>query len=232
MKRHGLAVLAAGAALLAPAGAFASVESFTYTITNVTTTNGTSSEDFTLPAFDPTLGTLESVKLTLTVGTTSTVAFGTYYDNLYQGTYPNAAVGVEPDPYVYGPGAVVYVLLSKFFGTSLTFNSGLAVVNGLSIDASTNSAYVNSSHLGEYTGSSPVDFAFNLGANYKDYTGDFNIFLLTDIGGAPTTTANGSFTVSYTYSSVPEPSTWAMMLTGFGLVAGAAFARRRAASAA
>ena len=68
MKHHGLAVLAAGAALLAPAGAFASVESFTHTITNVTDT-----DLFALPAFDLALGTLESVNLTLTVGSTSTV---------------------------------------------------------------------------------------------------------------------------------------------------------------
>jgi len=231
VKHLGLAVLAAGAALLAPTGAFASVESFTHTITNVT-----SEEDFALPeyfslrAFDLALGTLQSVKLTLTVGTISTVVFFT--ENPGSGyTYPDAAVGVGLDPTVYGPGALVSVSLEKLFVTPVTFSdAGDGPVSGLSIDASTNSAYAYSSHFGEYTGSAPVDFEFVLGAvNYIDYTGDSNIFV-----GAPdsSTTANGSFTVSYIYASVPEPSTWAMMLTGFGLVAGAAFARRRAARAA
>ena len=116
MKRHGLAVLAAGAALLAPTGAFASVESFTHTITNVTDT-----DLFSLPAFDLALGTLESVNLTLTVGSTSTVSFAYVHDG-FNGIYPNAVFIVSLDPSVAAPGGGVSLYLTKLFMTPVTFD--------------------------------------------------------------------------------------------------------------
>ena len=61
-------------------------------------------------------------------------------------------------------------------------------------------------------------------------------YSLTAPGYAPTA-SGGSFSnvsVTYTYlagvGAVPEPATWAMMLTGFGMVAGATRYRRRKAT--
>ena len=189
MKHHGLAVLAAGAALLAPTGgAFAAVESFTHTITNVTDT-----DLFTLPAFDLALGTLESVNLTLTVGSTSTVSFANT-DEGFDGIYPNAVFSVALYPSVAAPGGGVSLYLSKLFMTPVTFQDGTGQVS-VSIDASTNSAYANSSQLGEYTGSSPVFFEFDVGP--VDYLSDSDPNSILLSAGHSTTVANGSFTVSY-----------------------------------
>ena len=131
-------------------------------------------------------------------------------------------------PFVAAPGGLPSLYLRKEFMTPVTFFDGGGDVS-VSIDASTNSAYANR-FLDQYTTPFPVDFEFHVGpVDYVNGSDPNNIYLAARYS---TTVANGSFTVSYTYSSVPEPSTWAMMLTGFGLVAGAAFARRRAASAA
>ncbi len=75
----------------------------------------------------------------------------------------------------------------------------------------------------------------SFGAGYGGPSGDFNIFAAT--GGAPTgtfyfqLTASGGDSlgvVSIAPSGVPEPTSWALMIAGFGLM-GVSMRRRRAA---
>jgi hypothetical protein len=77
----------------------------------------------------------------------------------------------------------------------------------------------------------------SFGACYGGPSGDFNIFAATS--GAPTGTfffelkTNGgtgdSLGVTSISAAVPEPASWALMITGFGLVGGALRSRRKVA---
>ena len=79
---------------------------------------------------------------------------------------------------------------------------------------------------GEDSVSPSYDDAFT--ANQPLYTGGLTLNItasdLATAGGYVVPTANGA---TVTISAVPEPATWALMLLGFGMVAGAARYRRR-----
>lgn len=78
------------------------------------------------------------------------------------------------------------------------------------------------SGFGAFTGG-PVSFAF-IGNNIQNLSGTPNLGLTAAAISNPlAATTAGSFTLTYT--SVPEPSSWMMMIIGFGLVGAAA--RRR-----
>ena len=60
----------------------------------------------------------------------------------------------------------------------------------------------------------------------------YEAFTFQTVGGSYFTTSvtGGPAAVSFSAAAVPEPATWAMMLVGFALVAGASRYRRRATS--
>jgi len=65
----------------------------------------------------------------------------------------------------------------------------------------------------------------NTGLTFDKFTNDFTI----DVLDTPATLDGGSLQYSLVSSAVPEPASWALMITGFGLVGGAM--RRRPALA-
>lgn len=82
---------------------------------------------------------------------------------------------------------------------------------GFRVDALNNSVLIDAFGPQLFSSSSN-NLVFNLGN-----------FSLTNAGA-------GSLRLSITAAAVPEPATWAMMLLGFGMVAGAARYRRRSAN--
>lgn len=155
--------------------------------------------------------------ITGTTGSATTSAEQTYITQLLTGSPTNASPSYSP-PYSVDTGTVLGAVTGLNGGTTLDFGSlmlsGFTVLGG---------------HFGQNTAAD--------GTMYNSVTA----FWLLDLGSTPTSTltltsgtvASSNVQVFGTggqipsQSSVPEPSTWVLMLTGFGL-AGMALRRRPA----
>lgn len=154
--------------------------------------------------------------ITGTTGSATTSAEQTYISQLLSGSATNSGPGYTP-PYTLDTSTVLGAIPD--LGGSTTLDFGSLMLSGIT---------VLGAHFGQNTSG---------GVKYNSVTA----FWLLNLGSTPTSTLtlqSGTIASSNaqifgtggnvpSQSSVPEPSTWALMLTGFGL-AGAALRRRPA----
>jgi hypothetical protein len=179
-----------------------------------------------LPGFDANLGTLTGVKFTFT-GYASQTARGERYEN---------APAIDPDNYSYQ--VVSQLSLGRTGGPNL-FSFAPVMISGSGVlgdfDGATDFIGVSAFDSGEVVTSLNGVFQVS-NAQLDSYISaselDFNV-LLTGVApmlipglafGESTNMAGGTLLVEYSYSLIPEPTTYALTV---GLVVLAVVARRR-----
>jgi len=211
-------LLAAFAALILTKGVLpADTESFLYILPSTSTGTTTA---FTLPGFNPSLGTLTGVTLTLDLSTIS--APFVYNPDGSSASFTNASVSFTTT--VNAPDGADISILSQSNNYSGTAIPGGNLLSPATTKILSGTDDVSPSNFSLYTSSSPLDFT--VGALTQTSAGtSSDVHLL--FGGS--SSLSGDFTVEYDYTpsteAVPEPSTYALLLAGMtGLVF---FARRR-----
>lgn len=124
-------------------------------------------------------------------------------------------------------GSTVTPISTLASGSRQVSTNGLEFIDfttGVNLTANT-LYYLNFS----FTGNSNQNFFYNEGGYDSYSTGGFNNVNST-YGLDTTNTVIPRIRLTTAVAAVPEPATWAMMLLGFGMVAGAARYRRRSAS--
>jgi hypothetical protein len=235
---RGFAVAGAALSVLAFAVA-ANAQTFTngpLTITPIPSTSTDFTQTFSVPQFDPSLGFLQSAVISFTSGISSNITVtnnAASASNGHVSTHVTVGLtdpgGVLPDPAFNGSGNVnaggfAVVVASANFNYALAAGgtAGPATRTGTNTTQMTFSSSSNPGVLAELTGTGNTDFTA------KTYSQT----IVTNTGGnttaAQSTTANVSGTVTYTYTSAPEPGSLA--LAGIGLLGGIAGIRRRKAA--
>lgn len=180
--------------------------------------NLSSGGSFALQQFDASLGTLESVDVAINALARRNV--------------------VNPEP---GPGANLFSI--RGFATLSSADVGAPVLPSWEIITTDNQNKFNSPYeliaggptqttnfstgLASFTGSSMFNYVLTGGIDILDPTAPYGATLRNDARAAISVTYNFREAVA----AVPEPSTWAMMILGFGIV-GAAMRRRAGRGAA
>ncbi|MEN2786693.1 PEPxxWA-CTERM sorting domain-containing protein [Sphingomonas qilianensis] len=171
---------------------------------------------------DRALGTLRSGNLIPTIGAVFTNATGTTITDLLVGftgeQWRNGSASIDSLGFQY---SLTSTNIGDAIGSSawtsvlgLTFSApNNAAVSGL--DGNLNSTSLSSTLSGLSIGSG-ASFAFR--------------WIDADPSGADDGLAIDNFSVGSVVTAVPEPSTWAMMLVGFGAVGGAMRRRRSGAT--
>ncbi len=217
-----LRVLSLIATLALPIIANAEDESFTFNIPN-TTLSSVLNDSFNLSAFDPSLGTLTGVALTLNLAATASPTVLNFSGGAASFTvstvFPTTLTG--PD----GTSISATTASGSLSGAVNPVQFSLTTVSGLEVDQSV-SASAPAPHFASYEGTTPL--AFNLvapsGAGFSTSGVETSGTATLDFGGNGS--VGGSVSVDYTYTAaVPEPSSWALGLIAIG---GLFYLRRRA----
>jgi hypothetical protein len=200
---------------------FASADTITVPTVSVPIQDTDWSEVLSVPKFDPTLGILQKVSITLAGEVTGSAA----YENLDAETQDitlelSATLELQrPD----GTKLIDVVPLCNETETASAFDSILDyggtsgnTFAGLSGTASESGDFMSASDLLLFTGPGNIDLTFSAEASSMG-SGGGNLSLLFN------TDASGSFDVEYTYV-VPEPGTLALLV---GLLATLAIWRKR-----
>ncbi len=146
------------------------------------------------------------------------------------GTFKFTYTGLAPlhvGSHTYLPGS--NLLTATVFTNADFFGAKNSTSGSLSADTQTGSTLVYTSDFLDFSSTANRDFAFNL-TGISPALGALSGKALTSFDGV----SGGSFSserAPIVIPSVPEPATWALMLTGF-FGAGVALRRRRAAVAA
>ena len=183
--------------------------------------------DFTLKGFDTKLGKLTAVEFTLTNNATAVVQVQNNNHVAVDYTDASASIGLL----VTGPGGISD--LATYTATSAAGSVPEAteyIIGGQTIWVPSTTTVASSSgstvhsvaptNLGDFeVGSIALSYeATSPGGSYSGKSTSTNVFF----GG--TVYTGGVAEITYTYTTVPEPSTWAMMGLGF---AGLGFAGMR-----
>jgi hypothetical protein len=170
------------------------------------------SDSFALPLFNPSLGTLTSVQLTLT-STLSPVAQVFHITSTLSDSFSNATT-LETINFTGPDGTVVPVSASSgsFNGTGL--GSGVSSYPGPVATGVTNTVSVPSANYPSYEGVGNATFTF-ASAPFLS-SGSSSPEAVFFFGGAGS--ADGDATVTYTYTPTPEPASLGL-LTAAGLLA-------------
>ncbi len=206
-------ILTAIAALTLPLSLKAQVESFSYTISSSTLTD---SDSFSLAAFNPDMGTLTGVTLTLNLDSTATVEGINVSGGAasFTGSVTFGTTLTGPD----GTTLTATTVSGVLSGTAETGALSITPLSGPEVEQ-TVSASVPLGNLSSYVGTTPVNFTLLApsGAGFTSSGSQLSGSGLFAIGGTGAVNG-GSVTVDYTYSA-PEPSTWALLFGGLGLLA-------------
>ena len=173
-----------------------------------------------LPAFDSNLGTLNSVLLELTgsVSANILVSSPTSTGNFSAG----ASTTVDLSDPLFNPALSVNPSGSQ--NGSLTVPGEIANI-GINASASTSTLINSPALLAAFQAPGGGTLFLPISATGAVFgSGQFQPFTLV---GTTQASGTGSVTYNYTPSDIPEPGTWAMMITGVALV-GLARLRRKA----
>jgi PEP-CTERM motif len=208
--------VAAALAFAAPAHA---TEFITQTI-NVAPTAAPDTDVISFAQFDSSLGTLESITLSFA---SSLIANGSVTNGSNAShTY---TINGDSSASLTGHGFNFTQLLAS--GPIAAGSIGAHATKALApISGSNNGSSTLLTGFDDFLGTGTIDFTF---ASTKTFTITPNagtLSLLAQVGGAATLTYNYSLPVVPPTNDVPEPSSWALMLIGFGGM-GAMMRRRR-----
>jgi hypothetical protein len=211
MKLNHLAAMVVACAL--PAAANAATVIYTSATIPLTATDFTNTP-LALQQFDPTLGTLTGIEVSLTGNVSSTIMF----ENLGSaGTITGSSMAqltlTRPDS-----STIVIALPTQTRTASEGAFDGVIDFSGTSGDtfSGVNGTATNISFL-----TSPADFTLFTGTGFVDaFLSGHGTSSASGPGNLATivnTSAGGFATIAYTYNSlVPEPAAWALMIVGFG----------------
>jgi len=199
----------------------AATQTFTY---NIAQTQTPFTDTFTLPAFDPALGTLTGVEVTAAWSGVANVSI--INTTGVTQTFTNATVS--------NPVSVSITLSGLTWTGTDTLTAAVASGNLTSFANNFPGLPLTSSTLGNPI--PPLSLADFEGAALTIpfvVTGDNGSYSGTSVSGVyfgGSATVGGDVDIEYTYSNtVPEPATWAMMGLGFAGLAFAGYRTRRSA---
>jgi hypothetical protein len=158
-------------------------------------------DNILLEAFNPSLGTLEDVTLTMGLSTSSqptVINLDTTPDS-----YLNAYTGFTT--ILKGPDSTSLSLLTTSPGASGTANPGENLVTPAFVATPSGTVSVAAANFGQYESGSVLDFSVEAATQSSGGTKGNGANQLY-FGG--TNTFDGSISVDYTYAAVPEPAAW------------------------